>query len=49
MSIRTHCVNVVRGGPTRTEPDGGSDARNVRDVAVTFTYDGRVHTLRHAS
>ena len=49
MSIRTHCVNVVRGGPTKTVPDRGNDARSVRNIAVSFTYDGRARTLRHAS
>ena len=47
MSIRTHCVNVVRGGPTETEPDNGNDARSVRNVLVSFSYDGRTQTLRH--
>ncbi len=48
MSVSTHCVNVVRGGPTENEPDLGNDARSVRDVVVNFTYDGRAQTLRHA-
>lgn len=48
MSVRTHCVNVVRGGPTETVPNRGNDARSVRNVVVSFTYDGRAQTLRHA-
>lgn len=48
MSVRTHCVNVVRGGPTEIEPDRGKDARSVRNVVVSFTYDGRAQTLRHS-
>jgi hypothetical protein len=47
MSIRTHCVDVVHGGPPPTAPDRASDVRRVRDVAVSFTYDGRQQTLRH--
>ena len=49
MSIRTHCVNVVRGGPTETEPNGGNDARSVRNVVVSFTYDDRAQTISHQS
>ena len=48
MSIRTHCVNVVRGGPTETETNRGDDARSVRNVAVSFAYDGEEQTLRHS-
>lgn len=48
MSIRTHCVDVVHGGPTETETDRGNDARGVRNVAVSFTYDGKEQTLRHS-
>ena len=52
MALRTHCVDVVRGGPTRSDldprPGPSNDARNVRDVVVHFTYDGQEQTLRHS-
>ena len=47
MSIRTHCVNVVRGGPPRTGSGGVADARTVTNVEVTISYDGSTRTLRH--
>jgi len=49
MSIRTHCVDVVHGGPTETESNSGNDARSVRNVVVSFTYDGQAQTLSHRS
>jgi hypothetical protein len=49
MFVRTHCVNVVRGGATLPDASLGNDARGVRDVVLTFTYDGEEQTLRHVS
>lgn len=49
MAMRTHCVNVVRGGPTRVDRDAGKDARSVRNVRLRFTYDGRECTLAHSN
>ena len=48
MSIRTHCVNVVRGGPPQADAHAIADARTVTNVEVTLTYDGRTQTLRHS-
>jgi hypothetical protein len=50
LSLRRHCVWVDVGQPMPAEfvpGTTGMDARAVRDVVLSFTYDGTERTLRH--
>jgi hypothetical protein len=49
LTIRRHCVWVVRDAPARAEPAGGDGARDVREILLRFEYDGQKRTVRHTT